>query len=753
MRQRLHGGPNFAQLDDQTMLFMTQRSAFTRWLAGAGLVMALATHSAQAADPPRIGLVLGGGGARGAAHIGVLEVLERLRVPVHCVTGTSMGALVAGAWAAGVSPERMRGELTVVDWNDLFVDSGDYRDLGLRNKHILQRFLPGSELGITPQGLAAPPGVVAGQKVKLFFNQLVRADLGEPMLEHLSLPVALVATDIGTGERVVFRSGSLTQAMRASMSVPGLLAPADIGGRKLVDGGLVDNLPVAEVRDLCQPDVVIAVNVGSPLLKAESVGSLLTVTAQMVNILTEQNVKRSIESLTPRDVYLRPQLDGITAADFDRHAEAAERGRAAAEQVAARLAGLSLPQAAYDEWRQRFVQAPRTPPRVDAIEIAGLARVQPDIVRRHLRQQEGQTLDSTRLSRDLVRVFGEGDFEGVDYRLVSEGHRNVLRILPAEKKWGPDYLRLGLALSSTLSQGASYSLRAAWHKTWLNRWGGEMLAVGELGDTNGASVEWFQPLGPRSPWFTDTSLQFRRQRLDIFATNLRVSEYVFEKSTLSLKAGLSLGALGQVHAGWHLTRWHPSLATGLPLIEGRQALHHGLQAGLEIDRLSRRFFPTDGWSLRVGAVDNQGDGGDYTRATLDLRNAWSWGPWVVGTRAAWAGSPRGQLPLYDGASLGGFLNLSAFSANQVSGDSMKYGHVRAERVIGTMPAGLRGDIRVGAGLELGQIGGSFVSTQHTGLLKSLVLYVGGDTPFGPLYLGAATSLTGVVNAYLFIGSP
>jgi NTE family protein len=171
---------------------------------------------------------VGGGGARGAAHIGVLEVLERLRVPVHCVAGTSMGALVAGAWAAGTSPERMRGELTVADWGDLFQDSTDYRELSLRNKQLVQRFLPGTELGITPQGLSAPPGVVAGQKIKLFFNQLVRADLGEPDLGSLALPVALIATDIGSGERVVFRSGPLTQAMRASMSVPGLMAPADI---------------------------------------------------------------------------------------------------------------------------------------------------------------------------------------------------------------------------------------------------------------------------------------------------------------------------------------------------------------------------------------------------------------------------------------------------------------------------------------------------------------------------------------------
>jgi NTE family protein len=739
----------FAVLDDWTLPVMPLLKSLTRalcaWmLAGLG--------AAQAADPPRIGLVLGGGGARGAAHIGVLEVLERLRVPVHCITGTSMGALVAGSWAAGISPERMRGEMTVVDWNEMFFDSPDYRDLSLRNKHILQRFLPGLELGITAHGLTAPPGAVAGQRIKLFLNQLVRADLGEPELQKLALPVALVATDIGTGDRVVFRTGPVTQAMRASMSVPTLMAPADVGGRKLVDGGLTDNLPVAEVRDLCQPDVVIAVNVGSPLLKAEDVTGVLSVTAQMVNILTEQNVQRSIASLTPRDVYMRPDLDGITAGDFERHAEAADRGRAAAEAVATQLSALSLPPEAYAAWRQRFEQAARTPPKVDEIRVAQLDRVSPDMVRRQLRQQPGDLLDTTRLARDLVRVFGDGDFEGVDYRLIAEGERTVLQVNPTEKRWGPDYLRMGIGLSSTLSQGASYSLRAAWHRTWLNRWGGEMLAVGELGNTNGVSVEWYQPLAAPSVWFFDAAALYRRERLDVFTSNDRVSEYVIERASAQLAAGANVSYLGQVRLGWHETRWKPSLRTGLPLFSG-SATQHGLQATLEMDRLNRRYFPTDGWALNLQVTDNNGEGIDYTRASVELRNAWPMSRWVVGTRLAWVGSPRGQLPAYDGASLGGFLNLSAFSPNQVGGDSMHYAHVRAERVIGNMPLGLRGDLRIGAALELGRIGSTFIPTRHTGWLNSLTGYVGGDSPIGPVYLGLAYSTSGVVNAYLFIGTP
>jgi NTE family protein len=172
------------------------------------------------AERPKVGLVLGGGGARGAAHIGVLETLERLQVPVDCVAGTSFGALVAGAWAAGITPAEMRRAMAEADWNDTFQDNPDYRDLALRNKQQLQRYWPGSEAGVGANGVTYPPGAVSGQKIQLFINTLVRADRGERRIEALRLPLSIVATDLASGERVVFREGNLAQAMRASMAVP-----------------------------------------------------------------------------------------------------------------------------------------------------------------------------------------------------------------------------------------------------------------------------------------------------------------------------------------------------------------------------------------------------------------------------------------------------------------------------------------------------------------------------------------------------
>ena len=400
----------------------------------AALVLLAAT---AAVARPKVGLVLGGGGARGAAHIGVLEVLERLRVPVDCVAGTSMGALVAGAWAAGLSPQEMRQALDKADWADMFQDNADYADLSIRNKRLSQRFLPGSETGLKDGSAITPPGVVLGQKIKLFFNQLVHADRGEPQIDELPLQLSIIATDIASGERVVFRDGSLTQAMRASMSVPGLMAPLEYRGRKLVDGGLVDNLPVREVRERCGAEVVIAVNVGSPPLPAEEITGLLSITAQMMVLLTEQNVALALSSLKETDVLIRPDLAGVSSGDFALHNQAADQGRAAAELAHARLAAWAVDEPAWAAWRERVAVHERAIPKIDEVVVAGLLRVDETLVRRQIEQQAGQPLDAARLVRDLGRAFGDGHYEWLDYSVLRIGGRHVLARAAGGKELGP----------------------------------------------------------------------------------------------------------------------------------------------------------------------------------------------------------------------------------------------------------------------------------------------------------------------------
>ena len=736
-------------------------------LAGLGLAALSAPASPAAAEPaatsaaaagpataatrrPRIGLVLGGGGARGAAHIGVLEELQRLRVPVDCIAGTSMGSLVAGAFAAGLTPAQMRAELAKADWDDMFVDNPDYADYNFRNKELARRFIPGLGLGVGEEGVSYASGVVAGQKIKLFFNRLVHADLGERDIGQLPLPLSIVATDIGSGERVVLREGSLTLAMRASMSVPGLMSPVTIGARKLVDGGLVDNVPIAEVRERCGAEVTIAVNVGSPLLKPEQVGSLLSVSAQMVNILTQQNVDRSLATLKPGDIYILPDLEGVTAADFARHATTADRGRAAVAPHLERLQALSVGEAEYARWWQRIATDDTTPRRVDAIEIAGLKVINPRLIERQLSQQVGAPLDTETLNRDLVRVYGDGYYNYVDYSLVSERDRNILRILPMESTVGLSFIRSGINLETDSKSGSTYSLRLGYQKTWLNALGGELLVAASFGTVESIGVELYQPLTAHQDYYLEAASFAQRRLAPVFENDHLIAEYRIVDERLDLALGVNFGHLGRASLGWRQMNARAGLSIGDPVLPGARVDQGGVFAAVNLDQFDRLYFPTKGWATRFELYDSAHAG--YTKLSAELAGAVPYGDYVLAAHASYVGAIRGALPILDAATLGGFLNLSAFGNGQLVGDDVGFVQVRAENIIGRLPI-VRSDMRLGLALEAGHLGSRYSETSRSGWLQSVTAYIGGETPIGPVFLGYGQSEHGISNAYLFFGKP
>ena len=727
-------------------------SMLPRYLVTTLLALTLSTQAAADAGRPKIGLVLGGGGARGAAHIGVLEVLEELKIPVDCVAGTSMGALIAGAYASGLTPAMMRKEMADADWDNMFSDIPDFSEVNYRYKETLRRFIPGSELGVSSDGVRFPPGVVDGVKIKLFFNQLVGANRSERLIEKLPLPISLVATDIGTGERVVMRDGSLTTAMRASMSVPGMLAPAIRDGRKLVDGGLVDNVPIEEARARCNADIVIAVNVGSPLLPAESVGSLLTISAQMVNILTEQNVTRSLATLKPTDIYIKPDLGTITATNFSRNAEAADRGRAAAEAVRAQLAKLGIDAEKYAAWREPIDRVYKPKPVIDEIQIAGLKRVNPAMVERQLTIKPGEQLATHNIDRDVLRIYGDGFYENVDYQVLNERERNILRVLPVEKSWGPDYLRFALNLDTDTNQGSSFGLRAAYQKTWINDLGAELLATVGIGSNLGAGLDFYQPLDPAQRFFVETAVKYDRVQQNIYQDNKRIAQYLNADTAFGVSLGTNFGTLGQARIGWlYQDRSFDRDIGSSSLPSNFSTSYSGWNARLSLDQMNRLYFPTQGWSTRLGYFDSSQAG--YSRAEVDVQGAFSLGKTVFTGRANYVGSPNGQLPFYNPGRLGGFGNLSAFARGQILGDDITYVGVRAEQIIGTFPIGLRGDMRFGLLLEGAHVGTYYTETNlsNVNILNSAAVYLGGETPIGPAYFGYGYSTNGSSTVFLNIG--
>ena len=511
---------------------MTICTCLQRAAAAAALVFAIAVSaqtggvSAPAASPeravsappatPRIGLALSGGGARGLAHVGVLKVLEEMRIPISCVTGTSMGAIVGGTYAAGRTPEDMEKLVVAADWDTIFRDAPPRKEIAVRRKvdDYLTLFKP--EFGVKDGGLALPKGVIAGVSIETFFRELSTPAFGVGDFSKLPIPFRAMATDIETGDSVVLSKGSLAQAMRASMSVPGAIAPVEIDGHLLVDGGIANNLPIDEARKLCG-DVIIAVNISTPPLKRSELTSALSVTGQLINFLGKQTVDQQIKSLGPNDVLIAPDLGDISAGSFDRSKDAIKIGEDATRALADKLTRYSLPPEQYAALRSKQVAESKALGTVDEIRIEGLKRTNPAVAQSLIESKPGEPLTEDKLGADLRRIYGTGDYESISYRIVGgETGPRALLIEPVEKSWGPDYLRFGLGLASDFSGDNQFNLLVQYRKSWINRLGAEWTTQVQIGQDTHLATEFYQPLNEAGKWFVSPNIYVGQQTRDVF---------------------------------------------------------------------------------------------------------------------------------------------------------------------------------------------------------------------------------------------
>lgn len=327
---------------------------------------------------PRIGLALSGGGARGFSHVGVLRALEHLRIPVDCIAGTSAGSAVGAAYALGLTPDEIEAYLKSVDWDqDIFNDQPSRTDISYRAKERLGGAPIGITLGVGADGVKIPTGIFAGQKIELFLHRMLGLSVELDSFDLLPIPFRAITTNIVNGDMVVKNDGSLVQAVRASMAVPSAFSPVKIGDQLLVDGGLTQNLPVHAVRQACA-DVVIAVNIGSPLLKPEELGNIFSVALQIVSILMEKNVNESIDSLTSQDILITPNLSSVSAVDFGNGVKGIPAGESATLAMADKLQMHRLSESAYRQWQNNRLSKKTSNPAISRIQITETSYVNPN---------------------------------------------------------------------------------------------------------------------------------------------------------------------------------------------------------------------------------------------------------------------------------------------------------------------------------------------------------------------------------------
>ncbi len=768
-----------------------RRRAGFALIVGCALEMGAHLSMAQDASPPpgairpRVCLVLSGGGARGIAHVGVLKALEAMHVPIDCIAGTSMGAVIGGLYASGMTASQIDETIRSVDWQEAFRDSPPRRELAFRRKQDDRNFLVRLPLGLKHGHLLLPKGLIQGQKLEETLRQLTLPFDNSINFDQLPTPFRAVATDLVTGSAVLLDKGDLAIALRASMSAPGVFAPVEYQGKLLVDGGLAENLPIDVARAM-HADVLIVSDVSYPLQARESLDSALSISNQMLAILVRKDADRQRATLTKQDVLIAPLLGPASSTNFSVPSSTIVAGEDAARAVGAQLDALTVDEAAYHQYLVR--RAAREPklPQIQFVRVDQQSKRYEKTILAEMQPLLGKPLDLDELGQRITDLYGLGLFETLDYSLVTvppspvgadtpapggapaadaapgtvpgDGDEEGLEIRARRKSWGPNYLRFGLNLEDDLQGNSQYNAATRFIVTEINDLGAEFLADLQVGSNPKIDGEFYQPLTATRTWFVAPSMRVESRDLPIYTANVQTSDFRDREAEGDLDFGRNLGNWGEVRVGFHRINGATRYRYGDPDLVAGNYNEGEYFFKFSIDLLDNVHFPRAGqtFSLQWDA-DRSNLGADFAsdRVKADYLWAHSTGRntllWWTSAGTTLDGDIKPTL-LPEFYSLGGFFNLSGLAPTSLFGPNYAITRTIYFRRISRGGEGFfEFPAYVGMSLELGN------TWEHRGEMsfgsarKDASLFLAFDTFLGPVYLGSGYDTRGHSAYYLFLG--
>jgi NTE family protein len=719
------------------------------------LILLLATITAQA-ERPRIGLVLGGGGARGAAHIGVLKELERQRIPVDAIAGTSIGAIVGGLYASGKTPAELEEIVSTLDWADAMSDTPSREHLSFRRKLDDERYPIALELGVRDGGLVLPMGAVEGQRLSLILRELTVDVSHVDDFDRLPIPFRAVATDIETGDAYVMGQGDLAQAIRASMSVPAIFAPAEIDGRLLVDGGIAANLPINVMQEM-DVDIIIAVDVEFPLYPAEDLTSAVKISEQMLTILMRRETVHQIGLLSEQDILIRPDLGTFDSGNFAQTSETIVPGVQATLDMANELAELAL-----DEQQFAAHLALRgAPDPIDQslafVRVITDGNVSAETLESHLEVGAGDPVDTMLLANAAEDLYGLNLHEQVSYRLVDENGRTGAEFNARSKSYGPNVLRFAVSLENDFEGSTAFNVGARLNRTGINARGAEWQTDLRLGTDPQLLSEFYQPLSAGSQLFVAPRIDLQQWNLNAFAGDDAIARYRISESELGFDAGILIGSVGELRVGAYRGTGTARVKVGDPGLSTIDFDTGGVLTRLRFDTRDDAQFPRSGmrvdlmWNL---SLPDLGANERFDTVETEVEGTWSHGKnsWQIG--ALYSTTLESQGALQDLFRLGGFLRLSGLERGEISGPHAAMARLVYFRKVSESTGGIFDvPIYLGASAELGNTWQSRSDISASSALFNGGLFAGFDTVIGPVYLGAGFGQGGRSNYYLFFGAP
>ena len=702
---------------------------------------------------PKVGLVLSGGAARGLAHIGVLKALEEQGVKIDAIAGTSMGAVIGGLYASGYKVEELEQLARSIDWQQALSDAPPRKDIPFRRKQDDRDFLVKQKISFRDDGsLGLPLGVIQGQNLALLLERLLAHTSDTRDFDKLPIPFRAVATDIASGEKVVFSRGHLPQVIRASMSIPAVFAPVELDGRLLVDGGMVDNIPLDIVRQM-GVDMAIVVDIGTPLRNRKQLGTVVDVLNQSITLMTRRNSEEQLAALQRDDILIQPPLASISATDFGRAEEMMEAGYRATRILDQRLLALRPPEGSGSELAAARSAEQRTPV-ITAIRVENDSKVSNDVIRYYIRQPVGQPLDLDRLQTDMGTLYGLDYFDRVQYRVVHKGKDNTLVINARGRTGGTDYLRLGLNLSDDMRGDSAFNLGASYRVNGINRLGAEWLTRAQIGDVQELYSEFYQPLDVGSRYFVAPYLRLGSQNVEATLENDPIAEYRLERYGYGFNIGRQIGTSGEVRLGAGQAWGKAQVRIGeqeLPEVSLREGFY---ELKYSFDSFDNVYFPHSGEDVRLTLMQFEPDLGSenrYRQWDLQIDKALSSGPntWVLGGR--YGRTLEDADVVTSSLIMGGPRQLSGFRQNSLSGQNLSLMRVVYYRRL-TPQAYLPLDfpLYLGGSLERGRVWNND-NEFDSGYINAASIFLGFDTPLGPLSFSYGFNTEDQKAVYLNLG--
>lgn len=729
----------------QLLRFAT--AALACCIATASIAQDGPTMNAAAAPRPRIGLVLAGGGAKGGAHVGVLKVLEEMHIPIDCIAGTSMGALVGGGYASGIPADKLQAFVESIDWKGVVGGVGGRDTQPIERKRQGVTYSNQLQLGIKNSQIVVAPGLVNTSAIDDLLRGFVGKARHQTDFDHLPIRYRAVATDMVTGRMVVIDHGDLATAMRASMALPGVFAPVQLEHQILADGGLVRNLPVDVARALCA-DVVIVVNLVSPAINPEELKAPRQLLGRTLELMIEANEQLQLQSLSSRDVRIDVPLGEIGTGDFERTAETIGLGIAAARRAAPQLAQFTVSPTQYLAWRTSVTEDQGIASTVDTIHMAELKRVNPLYLDQLAGIVPGDHITTDELSRSVQRMAAVEDIDSVSYELTGDPAHATLQWLPYEKSWAPDFVKLDLGMYASTSgddRGLAFYLQH--NRTWVDSLGAQWRNELQLGTYQVLSTSFYQPLDVPQRYFVEPKVFWNRDWENVFYAGNDVARYQFDDLGGRFDFGTNFGNAAQLRIGYLTDTRRVQIETGTPALPQLEVRDAGIAVTAIYDTRDTPFSPTRGVVAAFEYLDSDralGAGRSWQRAEFGLGLALPFRNNVMRFDFGGGSALQAHLPADRMFSLGGPVSLAGAELNAIRADAywtLSTSYLWRIKDIFS----LRGQALY-AGLRLQDVEAyQTLDGRNQHQIGSVSVFITGRTPVGPLTAGLATT---TINSHL-----